>query len=220
MLQHLNEADNGDDFAAAAADTLPSGDGGERQRRAALRRDYIAWLANTRTHELPERAFSAGMDLPVLGQGTYLWLAHLTPAQRQKAMASMTAFREYTRLNQKKRVTLVAWLARDDQRGVRKVLYELLRKGYNAVEALRKRGDRARKALRASEPPLKAPATPATAKTPPPPPPKKRPEERWPQFLDKDEQKRVEELRPSYNKYRNLERSPAERNAWLAADDE
>jgi hypothetical protein len=206
MLQHLNDPDS------YGAD-LPSE---ERQRLAALKKDYVAWLTYTNTGELPQRVHSAGMDLPMLQPGTYQWLEYLTPQQRQRFTASLTAHREFQRLS-KRRWKREVWLAKDDGRGVRQAVYELMRKGYSVGEVLRKTGERAMKAAGVTKQPApKARATPQTNNVLP----KQKQNKEWMQYLDDDDRARVDALLPSFNAYKRHIERPTERDAWLAAEGE
>jgi hypothetical protein len=65
--------------------------------------DYLAWLAYSRTHELSERVFSAGMDVPALDAAAEVQqrLRFMTPAQQQEFRASLAAFAKYNCLSRR-----------------------------------------------------------------------------------------------------------------------
>ncbi len=211
MLKHLNDA------AGVSSAGLPAG---ERERLAALKKDYVAWLAYAGTGELPEQVFSAGMDLPVVEPGSHEWLRYLTPEQRQQFAASLGAHREYHRLSQRGGLKSAAWLAKDDGRGVRRALYDIMHESYNVLESLRRAGERAMRAASASERRAarekapKARAKPQTLLAPT----KRGGGKEWLQYLDADQRRRVSTLLPSYNAYKRLQVQTAERDAWLQAD--
>jgi hypothetical protein len=210
MLEHLNDA--GDTGSASMTAE-------ERERLEALKKDYNAWRTYTRTGRLPERVFSEGFDLPTVEPENYDMLAYLTPAQREQFLSSLNAQREYQRLglfNPKKRA---AWLAAKGYgRGVRRALYAILHSGYKVVKKLQKAAQRQMKAAGAAP---KRPAA-ATQRAPRSAPATRRrgPERVWTRYLDAEARERVDALLPSYNEYSRLQQTPAQRDAWLAADDE
>jgi hypothetical protein len=143
MLEHLHSDES--PAAAADADALPPAEQERRRRLAALKKDYVASLTYRRTGELPERVFSAGLDLPTVRPDTYAWRAHLTPAQRQRFDAAVTPQREYEFMRMANADKRAAWMARES-RGVRQALLGMLREGYLELKRLHKAGSRARKA--------------------------------------------------------------------------
>jgi hypothetical protein len=216
MLQQLSDGEDAVDGAGAG---MP--DAAERQRLAALKKDYIAWLTYSRSGELPERVFSADMDLPVAEPEHFPWVQHLTAEQQQKFPELLAAHREYKRLISRQQGKLATWLAQDDARGVRRVLSQLLHDDYKAFYRLRKLGEKAMRAAGVAKQP-KAPATtPEPGATPQTETEvaKRKASMEWLQYLDAEERKRAEAMHASYNAFKRLKENPAERDAWLAADD-
>ncbi len=182
-------------------------------------------------------------------EGTQAWLAYLAPEQREQVAVSMAGFREYNRLDLWKKAKRDAWLAggeTDTERRLRRPLFDLMRERNNAVIKLFRIGKRKKERAAAGAAdramPSSAPPTPATAAPPPmkvpssqtvPPQPggdaatpgaptsaRRRQPRDWLQFLSPQDRKRADALHASYNGYQRLRRNPAQRNAWLAEDDE
>ncbi len=208
---------------------LESADAATLKRLAALKRDYVAWLTFLRTGELPPRALSEPLRLPTLHPDDYPWMAHLAPGQLREVEAAMTAFREYMRRRLHLRAERAHWLAQPDPTGERRALFELMREGFNIVGKHRKTALAALKAAQASKQQQQQQLTPAGAPAAETGAPKRKApavggkrvhEKPLLQYLTPDQQKRAQDLLPSHNEYKRLQRFPEKRDAWLAADDE
>jgi hypothetical protein len=134
----------------------------------------------------------------------------------------VSAFREFARIKKMKPKKLEAWLAKDGGTDVRHALYELLQEGSGELLRLEQAAPVAMKA--AGLWPRPAQGAAPSAATPPQPestpqPIRKKQGMVWKCYLNSEELRKVDALRPAHNTFMCWQKKPAVRDAWLAADD-
>jgi hypothetical protein len=226
---------------AEAAETAAAAAEEERARFDAIRKDALAWVRFRRTGKLPERAYSAGMDLRARGPNAAKpveWLRYLSPAQLERYSAGHADKAEYLRLGLNDPAMREAWLAHDDAQGTRRARFKRMHAAYNEYKKLNAYAARQKRkaaGVGAGEevgswqggggggggggsgawpgPDVGEGSGGGSGAT-------QRRNSDWLRYLSHDQRERVAAVRGGMAEYLNLRlNNPASREAWLAQDD-